>query len=129
VLDEDALRRGQHRASDVFSLSPFLDSLIAAGVAQLHPKLAFDFAMSNLAAVNGKVDASSRGTFFHMLGSRSTDAAMIEKIITYANKNLAGGSRRCAATAVANITDRIRVRRERLPAIDAWLASSKASAE
>lgn len=96
-----------------------------AGVAQLHPDLAFDFAMSNLAAVNDKVDAPSRGTYFSMLGSRSSDAAMIDKINTYANKHLAADARRSAATAVANVTDRIRVRRERLPAIDAWLARSK----
>lgn len=98
-----------------------------AGVSQLHPDLAFDFAMSNLAAVNEKVDASSRSIYFVMLGSRSSDAAMIDKINAYANKHLAAGSRRSADTAIANVTDRIKVRRERLPAIDAWLASSHSS--
>jgi aminopeptidase N len=98
-----------------------------AGVAQLHPDLAFDFAMSNLAAVNDKVDAPSRSVYFPMLGSRSADAAMIGKINTYANTHLTSDSRRSAATAVATVTDRIRVRRERLPMIDAWLADRKAS--
>ena len=98
-----------------------------AGVAQLHPDLAFDFAMSNLAAVNEKVDAPSRSRYLPMLGSRSADAAMIDKINTYANTKLTSDSRRSAATAVANVTDRIRVRRERLPAIDAWLAGRQAA--
>lgn len=104
-------------------------SAMIAGVAQLHPDLAFDFAMSNLPAVNDKVDASSRSLYFAMLGSRSADAAMIDKINAYANKHLAAGSRRSAETAVANVSDRIRVRRERLPAIDAWLAKSQVSRE
>jgi aminopeptidase N len=102
-------------------------SAMIAGVSQLHPDLAFDFAISNLAAVDNKVDASSRSSYYSMLGSRSATAAMIEKIETYANKHLAAGSRRSAETAIATVTDRIRVRRERLPAIDAWLATKVSS--
>jgi len=93
-----------------------------SGVALLHPDLAFDFAISNMAAVNEKIDAPSRSIYFSTLGSRSVNPAMIDKINAYANKHLAASSRRSAATAVANVTDRIRVRRDRLPAIDAWLA-------
>lgn len=100
-----------------------------SGVAQLHPDIAFDFAMANLAAVNDKVDAPSRSSYFPSLGGRSADAAMIDKINAYANQHLTADSRRSAATAVANITYRISVRRERLPAIDAWLAKSKSSRE
>ena len=48
---------------------------------------------------------------------------MIGKIEAYAEAHLAPSSRRAAETAVASIRDRIRVRRERLPAIDEWLAS------
>jgi hypothetical protein len=44
------------------------------------------------------------------------------------DKYVAGSARRSAAIVVANVTDRIRVRLERLPAIDVWLAS-KASSE
>lgn len=100
-----------------------------SGVSQLHPDLAFDFAMSHLAAVNDKLDAPSRSVYFPSLGSRSADAAMIGKINAYANEHLPADARRSAATAVANINDRIRVRSEQLPAIDAWLASRKASSE
>ena len=46
---------------------------------------------------------------------------MIDKLKAYAIANLAVGSRRDADTAAADISDRIKVRSERLPAIDAWL--------
>ena len=48
---------------------------------------------------------------------------MIGKVEAYAKAHLAASSRRAAETAVANIKDRIRVRTERLKAIDEWLAS------
>lgn len=53
----------------------------------------------------------------------SADQATIAKPDAYAGANLAVGSRRDADTAIAGIRDRIKVRAERLPAIDAWLAA------
>jgi aminopeptidase N len=94
-------------------------------VARLHPDLAFDFGVANLTAVTEKVDGPSRSQYFSLLGSRSADPAMIDKINAYAAANLAVGSRRASDTAAANVADRIRVRRDRLPAIDAWLARNR----
>ena len=91
-------------------------------VASLHPELAFDFALAHMAAVNERIDASSRSTFFPALASGSFDPATIDKVNGYAKAHLAAGSRRMAETTVASIQDHIRVRRDRLPAIDAWLA-------
>ena len=96
---------------------------MVARAADLHPELAFDFAMAHMAAINERVDASSRSTFFPALASKSHDPAMIEKVNAYAKAHLAPSSRRMAETAVASIADRIRVRRERLTAIDEWLAN------
>jgi aminopeptidase N len=94
-----------------------------AGVANLHPELAFDFALAHMAAVNERVDASSRSTYFPALASTSHDPAMIDKVNAYAKAHLAPGARRMADTAVASVTDKIRVRRDRLKAIDEWLAN------
>jgi aminopeptidase N len=47
---------------------------------------------------------------------------MIGKIKRFAVANLAAGSRREADTAAADVAYRIKVRTERLPALDAWLA-------
>jgi len=46
---------------------------------------------------------------------------MIEKVTAYAKANVAEGSRREVDTAIVSIKERIKVRTERLPAIDAWL--------
>ncbi len=89
--------------------------------ARLHPELSFDFAVAHLAMVTQRVDASSRSRYFAVLARRSADSAMIGKLEAYAAANLAVGSRRDADTAAADIADRIKVRNERLPAIDAWL--------
>ncbi|KFN43652.1 M1 family metallopeptidase [Arenimonas oryziterrae] len=94
-------------------------------VAGLHPDLAFDFALENMAAVNERVDSTSRSRYYPGLAGGSADPAMIAKIRAYAAANLAEGSRRDAETAVAGITYRIKIRRERLPAVDAWLAKHR----
>jgi aminopeptidase N len=98
-------------------------SRMIATVADLHPDLAFDFAIAHLAAVDVHVDATSRSRYYPALGGGSADPAMIEKIRSYADAHLAKGSRRSADTAIAGIEYRIKVRKERLPAIDAWLRS------
>jgi hypothetical protein len=94
-----------------------------AEVAELHPELAFDFAMAHMAAINARVDASSRSVYFPGLAATSHESATTAKVEAYAKANLAPGARRAAQTTVANIKDRIRVRTERLRAIDEWLAS------
>jgi aminopeptidase N len=94
-----------------------------AEVAELHPDLAFDFAMAHLDAINERVDVSSRSVYFPLLAGASHQPATIAKVEAYAQKHLAPTSRRSAETTVANIKARIKVRSERLHAIDEWLAS------
>jgi len=93
-----------------------------AQVARQHPEMAFDFALANIDKVNERVDASSRSRYFPRLAAGSSEPATIVKLDTYAAGNLAPGARRDADTAIAGIRDRIKVRAERLPMIDAWLA-------
>lgn len=87
-----------------------------------HPDLAFDFAIANIAQVNRRVDVSSRSRYFAELAGGSADVAMIAKLNKYANTNLAPQARRNVEIAIAGILYRIKLRAERLPAIDAWLA-------
>ena len=47
---------------------------------------------------------------------------MIAKLKAYAQANLPEGARGDADSSVAGIKYRIKVRAERLPAVDAWLA-------
>ncbi len=92
------------------------------GVAGEHPDMAFDFAIAHMDQVNLRVDVPSRSRYFPGLGGGSADAKMIEKLNNYANANLAPEARRDVEIAIAGIKYRIKLRAERLPAIDAWLA-------
>ena len=87
------------------------------------PELAYDFSVAHMAAVNKLVDASSRSRFFPALATGSADPAMVAKIKDYAEHNLKPEARRDADTAAAAITYRVKVIRERVPAMIAWLAA------
>jgi aminopeptidase N len=91
-------------------------------VADLHPDLAFDFAIANLSKVDEKLDGSARRRFYPRLASGSRNASMIQKVDAYAIAHVPPESRRDAETAKASITYRIKVRTERLPSIDQWLS-------
>jgi aminopeptidase N len=87
-----------------------------------HPDLAFDFAMAHMAALNERLDATSRSRYYAGLAGRSADPAMLGKLKAYAIANVEERSRRDTDTAAANIADRIRVRGLVLPAVQGWLA-------
>jgi aminopeptidase N len=90
-------------------------------VASRHPDLAFDFAVAHREQVNAKVDTTSLSRYYPRLTSSSLDLATAEKLKAFAGKYIAASSRRATDTAVANIEYRVKVKQERLPAIDAWL--------
>ncbi|NVI81779.1 M1 family metallopeptidase [Janthinobacterium sp. BJB401] len=91
-------------------------------VSRTHPELAFDFALAHLEQVNARIDASSRSRYFPRLAAGSAQPDMIAKLEAYAQANLPAGARGDADSSVAGIKYRIKVRAERLPAVDAWLA-------
>ncbi|MBY0572937.1 MAG: M1 family metallopeptidase [Undibacterium sp.] len=90
-------------------------------VAGEHPDMAFDFALAHVAQVNERVDATSRSRYFPGLGGGSSDPAMIDKLNAYAKAHLDQSARREVDTAIVNINYRIKLNKERLPAISAWL--------
>ena len=96
-------------------------AVMIAGVAALHPGVAFDFAIAHLPQVDEKIDQTSRSRYYPSLSENSLDPAMIDKIEAYSKAHIAASSRRAADTAVSNITYRIKIHNERLPAINAWL--------
>ncbi|CDG82511.1 M1 family metallopeptidase [Janthinobacterium agaricidamnosum] len=91
-------------------------------VSYLHPDLAFDFALAHQKQVEERVDYSSLSRYLSRLAATSADPAMVGKLQAYAQAKLAAEARGEAQAAVAGIQYRIKVRKERLPAIDAWLA-------
>jgi len=93
------------------------------GVSIEYPDLAFDFAAQHKTAVDAKIDPNERIRFYPSLASNSYDPAMPAKMRAFAEKYIAAGSRRGANAAIEDIKYGIAVRKERLPAIDAWLAA------
>jgi aminopeptidase N len=91
-------------------------------VARAHPDLAFDFALAHIDQVNARIDASSRSRYFPRLAAASGEPAMLDKLEAYAKAHLAATARGDADTAIADIQYSIKVRTQRLPAIDTWLA-------
>ena len=92
-----------------------------ATVAENHPDMAFDFAVANMAAVDRRVDPTSRSRYFPMLARGSSSPGMVGKVRAYAEAHLAPEARRDAETAVSAIRDRLQVRAQRVPEIDSWL--------
>jgi aminopeptidase N len=86
-----------------------------------HPEMAWDFAMSHRPEIDKLVDATSSSRYYPGIGGSSNDPAMVDKIKAYADAYIAKSSRRAADTVIADIQYRQMVRKERLPAIDAWL--------
>lgn len=72
-------------------------------VADRHPAMALDFALSHLPQVNGLVDISGRSRFLAGLVGGTSDPALIGKLNNYASANLAADDRRPVAQAVAKI--------------------------
>ncbi|ALL11882.1 M1 family metallopeptidase [Caulobacter henricii] len=98
-----------------------LSSTMISQVAGSHPDMTFDWAVAHKAAVNEKVDTTSRTRFITGLGAGSSDPAMADRIRAYAAANLAEGSRKEADKAAAAVLNRVSIRENRLPAITAWV--------
>ena len=93
-------------------------------VADLHPEMAFDFALANRAEVAKLVDTTSVNRFFPGLASDSSNLATAAKVEADASANIPAEARRDADTAAASIRYRAAIRKDRLPEIDAWLAKN-----
>jgi aminopeptidase N len=98
-------------------------SMIGA-VAGNFPERAFEFALANQEAMNQRIDATSRSRYYARLAYGSSDPAMVGKLNAYAEANLAPTARGDVQAAIAAIQDRIKVKEQRLPEIDAWLAKN-----
>jgi len=94
---------------------------IIATVARLHPELAFGFAVAHLERVDQLLDAPARTEFYAELAEGSLQMATIAKLEAYAAAHLDAASRRPVERSIASIRHSDRVRRERLPLVDAWL--------
>jgi aminopeptidase N len=100
---------------------------LVGGVANLHPDLAFDFAVANQAALVERMEPGSNVRYYPGLAGGSLDPAMIDKLRAYADEFIDAPLRRDADTAIADIQYRLRIREQRLPQVDAWLRKGGAA--
>lgn len=102
-----------------------LRAQIIGGVANAHPDLAWRFFEANEVKVTGLLDPLQRHVFIPNLVSSAYDPALADAMQAYVTKTFAEGSRAQATAAAAAVRIRAKLRTERLPAVDAWLASAK----
>jgi aminopeptidase N len=95
---------------------------IIASVAERHPELAFDFTLANLPAVMSAIEPDSRTSFVPQLVSHAWNSALIPRLRAYADAHIPPAARGAAVAAEAEIAFHASIRRERLPALDHWLA-------
>jgi aminopeptidase N len=68
-----------------------------------HPAMTLDFVLGHLAQVNRLVDLSGRSRFVGQLAQESGDAALVPKLLAYANANLRAADRRPVEQAIGHI--------------------------
>jgi aminopeptidase N len=94
---------------------------IITSVAAQHPRMAIDFVLAHLGAVNELIDISGRSRFMQRLAAGSSDTSLIQTLEAYAKVNLAPTDRKPVDQAI----DRIRFRGSTLPRVKtdtaAWL--------
>jgi len=98
---------------------PMRGNVIQA-VTNVHPAMAFDWAVANAETVNANLEASTRAAFIVSLPSGSGDPAVAGRVTAYAEKNLPAGSRKPAETTVAVINYRAELRARQAAAIGRW---------
>jgi aminopeptidase N len=97
---------------------------IISEVSDVHPDLAFDFALAHRAEVAKLLDTTSVNRFFPGLASGSSNLATAAKVEADAKANIPVEARRDADTAAASIRYRAAILKDRLPEIDAWLVKN-----
>lgn len=106
--------------SDTSNIVPMFNQ-----VSMAHPALALSVAIEHREALARVVDDNARSRFYPKLAASSDDPAVIAMLNAFARAHIAEGARKPAETAIARIRDRIKVKAERLPAIDHWLVGER----
>jgi aminopeptidase N len=99
-----------------------LRTQVLANVAGSHPRLAWDFLVSNRAAFEALLDPLTRLEFPAGIASASSDPAMVAELEAYA-RDFPEGARPSIDAASASIMLRAQTIAERMPAVEAWIAA------
>ena len=93
------------------------------GIAAIqHPNLAWRFALEHPAEMAVRLDSLSRAGYMPGLTQRGIDAELLQGLRLYIDQNVPADVRRGAEAAYLHLSERIALRAERLPELDAWIA-------
>ena len=95
---------------------------VIASVNAGHPRMAWDFLVANRTAIEAMLDPLQRLEFPTNLAAVSGDPAMLGELDRYATNFPDGAARDAVAAAQAQIRLRAETIRERMPAVEAWVA-------
>ena len=108
-----------------FALSPQVQHsagmVIIRTVAKRHPDLAWRFAMTHKAEIDGRSDPSEKLSFIPRLLRTATDASLADELHAFALKTYPAGGRSESNKVEARVRQRADVRANQLPKLDAWL--------
>jgi hypothetical protein len=94
-----------------------------ATVSRLHPEMAVDFAIAHIDAINVALEPDSRTEYVPRLARSSHDPAMIAKLDAYADAHIPASARQNVVKADSAIAYGVKIRKDRLPDVDRWLAA------
>ncbi|MEZ5958519.1 MAG: M1 family metallopeptidase [Hyphomonadaceae bacterium] len=95
---------------------------VIASVNAGHPRLAWDFLVANRAAIEAMLDPLQRLEFPTNIAAVSGDPAMVDELSRYAANFPEGAARDAVAAAQAQIRLRAETIRDRMPAVETWIA-------
>jgi aminopeptidase N len=94
-----------------------------SSVSRRHPALALQFIDANWAKVSPLLDSSAQGSYAPRLVSGSADPALIGALARFGDAHLTASARGDFTKAGAAIVYNAKIRSERLPEVDRWLAA------
>jgi aminopeptidase N len=89
-----------------------------------NPDRAWDFARGHLDAVTSRLDALQRNSFMPSLAARSTNPDRLPELRRFIDEHVPSESRRQAEKYVADLEFLVKVKAQRIPEIDKWIAGS-----
>lgn len=103
----------------------FIRITVISNVSSSHPRLGWDFLVANRAAIETMLDPLTRLDFPTGIAAYSSDPDMIAELDRYA-ANFPEGARESVLAAQARIRLQAETIRERMPAVEAWIAQHPA---
>jgi aminopeptidase N len=99
---------------------------IVRSVGEDHPEMAFEFILAHLDLVNSWLEADSRTQYVPNIAANSDDPKMIDKLKAFADAHIPETARGDTIKALSAMTYNAKIRAERLPDVDKWVAAHQA---